>query len=79
MSEETKSTGMKGAEQAAGPGRTSRDDEVETLRRERDEARELLASLVAGVKRASLRHGTYIDGLGAAMLAVERWSRPPRR
>lgn len=78
MSEGIKSTSMKDAGQAAVPGRTSR-DEVETLRRERDEARELLASLVAGLKRASLRHGTYIDGLGAAMLAVERWSRPQRR
>jgi hypothetical protein len=54
-------------------------DEVEQLRRERDEARELLGALVAGLRRASFRHGAYIDGLRAAMVAVERWSTEARR
>ncbi len=78
MSEGAKQTGTKDAGQAAAVSRSSR-DEVQELRRERDEARELLATLVTALKRATLRHGTYIDGLGAAMVAVDRWSRPYRR
>ncbi|AUX24444.1 hypothetical protein SOCEGT47_049820 [Sorangium cellulosum] len=74
MSEEAKKTGMADAGQAALAGKPSR-DEVQDLRRERDEARQMLVALVKGLKRASFRHGTYIDGLGAAMVAVERWSR----
>ncbi|KYF50950.1 hypothetical protein BE08_36010, partial [Sorangium cellulosum] len=74
MSDTAKQTGTKDAGQPAvvkGPSR----DEVQDLRRERDEARQILATLVAALKRATFRHGTYIDGLGAAMVAVERWSK----
>lgn len=76
MTEEAKQTGMVDAGQAAAAGEPSR-DEVQNLRRERDEARQMLITLVKGIKRASFRHGAYIDGLGAAMVAVERWSRTP--
>ncbi|KYF80830.1 hypothetical protein BE17_38535 [Sorangium cellulosum] len=78
MSEQSKQTGMKDAGQAAVVNRPSR-DEVQDLRRERDEARLLLVALVAALKRATFRHGTYIDGLGAAMVAVDRWSKPQGR
>ncbi|WP_437630512.1 hypothetical protein [Sorangium sp. So ce854] len=78
MSDTAKQTGTKDAGQAAVVNRPSR-DEVQDLRRERDEARQILATLVAALKRATFRHGTYIDGLGAAMVAVERWSKPHGR
>ncbi|WP_438014324.1 hypothetical protein WMF18_25840 [Sorangium sp. So ce315] len=78
MSDTAKQTGTKDAGQPAVANRPSR-DEVQDLRRERDEARQLLATLVAALKRATFRHGTYIDGLGAAMVAVDRWSRPHSR
>ncbi|AUX45102.1 hypothetical protein SOCE26_065830 [Sorangium cellulosum] len=77
MSDAAMKTGTKDAGQTA-VVRTSR-DEVQDLRRERDEARQLLSTLLAGLKRASFRHGTYIDGLGAAMIAVDRWSKPQGR
>ncbi|MGK3960784.1 hypothetical protein WMF38_48015 [Sorangium sp. So ce118] len=78
MSERAKQTGMKDAGQAAVVNRPSR-DEVQDLRRERDEARQLLVTLVVALKRATFRHGTYIDGLGAAMVALDRWSKPQGR
>ncbi|WP_437730688.1 hypothetical protein [Sorangium sp. So ce1335] len=78
MSDTAKQTGTKDAGQPAVVNRPSR-DEVQDLRRERDEARQLLATLVTALKRATFRHGTYIDGLGAAMVAVDRWSRPQGR
>ncbi|WP_437950097.1 hypothetical protein WME98_04260 [Sorangium sp. So ce296] len=75
MSERAQQTGTKDAGQAAPVSRPPR-DEVQDLRRERDEARQLLSTLVTALKRATFRHGTYIDGLGAAMVAVDRWSKP---
>ncbi|WP_437721014.1 hypothetical protein [Sorangium sp. So ce861] len=74
MSERAQQTGTKDAGQAAAASRPSR-DEVQDLRRERDEARQILITLVTALKRATFRHGTYIDGLGAAMVAVDRWSK----
>lgn len=78
MSKRAQQTGTKDAEQAAAVNRPSR-DEVQDLRRERDEARQALITLVTALKRATFRHGTYIDGLGAAMVAVDRWSKPQGR
>lgn len=78
MSERAQQTGTKDAGQAAAVNRPSR-DEVQDLRRERDEARQLLVTLVTALKRATFRHGTYIDGLGAAMVAVDRWSKQQGR
>ncbi|KYF60692.1 hypothetical protein [Sorangium cellulosum] len=78
MSERAQQTGTMDAGQPAAVNRPSR-DEVQDLRRERDEARQILVTLVAALKRATFRHGTYIDGLGAAMVAVDRWSKPQGR
>ena len=55
MSERASQTGTNDAGQAAVVNRPSR-DEVQDLRRERDEARQLLATLVAALKRATFRH-----------------------
>ncbi|WP_437807317.1 hypothetical protein [Sorangium sp. So ce1078] len=78
MSERAQQTGTKDAGQTAAVNRPSR-DEVQDLQRERDEARQLLITLVTALKRATFRHGTYVDGLGAAMAAVDRWSRSQGR